>query len=170
MFVPGAVVVATLSPLAGRLSDRVGFRVMILSGLSIMLASHLFISTFGAGGALLPVTIGMTALGLGFAALNSPTANAASATLSPERAGVGLGIYQLCFFLGAGFGPAISGAVLGFLQESKYAAINPLLALQSSAAFSGAFLVGPAALLCAFLALLGIAEVKGRPTTEATDN
>ena len=170
VFVPGAVVVATLSPLAGRLSDRVGFRVMILSGLSIMLASHLFISTFGAGGALLPVTIGMTVLGFGFAALNSPTANAASATLSPERAGVGLGIYQLCFFLGAGFGPAISGAVLGFLQESKDAAINPLLALQSSAAFSGAFLVGPAALLCAFLALLGIAEVKGRPATEATDS
>ncbi|MGI9049322.1 MAG: MFS transporter, partial [Rubrobacteraceae bacterium] len=169
VFVPGAIVVAILSPLAGRLSDRLGFRVMILSGLSIMLISHLFISTFGAGGAVLPVTIGMTTLGLGFAALNSPTANAASATLSPERAGVGLGVYQLCFFLGAGFAPAISGVFLALREGSKGAAINPLFVLHSSAAFSDAFLVGPAALVFAFIALnLGIAEVKGRSTSEIT--
>lgn len=166
VFVPGAVLVALLSPLAGRLSDRLGFRVMIVSGLSIMLVAHTFISAFGAGGDVLPVTIGMTTLGLGFAALNSPTANAASANLPAETAGVGLGIYQLCFFLGAGFAPAISGAFLAFREQTASAAINPLYALQSAPAFSDAFLVGVAAILCAFLALLGVREVKERPAAK----
>ena len=166
VFVPGAVLVALLSPLAGRLSDRFGFRVMIGLGLSIMLFSHAFISSFGAGGGILPVTVGMTVLGLGFATLNSPTANAASARLPQERAGVGLGIYQLCFFLGAGFAPAISGAFLAFRGGAGNAAINPLYALQAAPAFSDAFLVGVAAILLAFLGLLGIAEVKDRPAAK----
>lgn len=166
VFVPGAVLVALLSPLAGRLSDRFGFRVMILCGLCIMMFSYLFISTYGAGGGILPVTVGMTTLGLGFAALNSPTANAASSRLPQGSAGVGLGIYQLCFFLGAGFAPAISGAFLAFRAETASAAINPLYALQSGPAFSDAFLVGVVAILLAFIGLLGITEVKHRPAAK----
>lgn len=167
VFVPGAVLVAVLSPFAGRLSDRFGFRVMISAGLGIMLFAHFFISAFGARGDVLMVTVGMTTLGLGFATLNSPAANAASATLSPETAGVGLGIYQLCFFLGAGFAPAISGAFLAFRSgAADGGAINPLYAVQSATAFSDAFLVGVAAILCAFLGLLGIREVKERPAAK----
>jgi DHA2 family metal-tetracycline-proton antiporter-like MFS transporter/DHA2 family florfenicol/chloramphenicol resistance protein-like MFS transporter len=162
VFVPGAILVALLSPAAGRLSDRFGFRVMISSGLLIMLFSYLFISSFGVGGSVLLVTVGMTTLGLGFASLNSPTANAASSTLSAETAGVGLGIYQMCFFLGAGFAPAISGAFLAFRGNLNGGAINPLYAMQSATAFSDAFLVGAVAILLAALCLLGVSEVKGR--------
>jgi DHA2 family metal-tetracycline-proton antiporter-like MFS transporter/DHA2 family florfenicol/chloramphenicol resistance protein-like MFS transporter len=168
VFLPGAALVAVLSPLAGRLSDRLGFRVMIVTGLCIMLFSHLFISSFGAGGSVWLVTVGMTTLGLGFATLNSPAANAASATLSAKEAGVGLGIYQLCFFLGAGFGPAISGAFLAFRSGPDVVAINPLYALQSATAYSDAFLVGVAAILLAFIALLGVREVKGGPAEGAS--
>lgn len=166
VFLPGAVLVAVLSPLAGRLSDGLGFRVMIVTGLCIMLFSHLFISSFGAGGSVPMVAVGMTTLGLGFAAINSPAANAASATLSSKEAGVGLGIYQLCFFLGAGFAPAISGAFLAFRAATGSGALNPLYAMQSATAYSDAFLVGVAAILLAFIALLGVTEVKDRPATE----
>lgn len=162
VFVPGAVLVALLSPLAGRLSDRLGFKVMIVTGLCIMLFSHLFISSVGAGGNVALVAVGMTTLGLGFASLNSPAANAASATLSARDAGVGLGIYQLCFFLGAGFAPAVSGAFLTFRTEVGDGAINPLYALQSATAFSDAFLVGVVAILFALLALQGVSEVGDR--------
>lgn len=157
VLVPGAIVVAVLSPFAGKLSDRFGFRTMITLGLCAMLASELSLSTFGAGGSLYTVTFGMLLLGIGFAALNSPTANAASATLPSETAGVGLGIYQMCFFLGAGFGPAISGAFLTFREKLNAGALNPLYTLHA-ASFSDTFLVAGAAVILAFAAVSRVAR------------
>ncbi len=155
---PGAVVVAVFSPLAGRLSDRLGSRAMISAGLVAMLFSGLFISSFGAEGSPYLAALGMLVLGVGFAALNSPAANAASATLSPAAAGAGLGIYQLCFFLGAGFGPVVSGAFLAFRRGSE--GLNPLYTT-GAAPFSDAFLVGIVAVLLAFVAVLGVTRGNG---------
>jgi MFS transporter, DHA2 family, metal-tetracycline-proton antiporter len=152
---PGAVVVAVLSPLAGRLSDRFGARVLIQAGLVTMLISMLFISTLGAGSSALAVAVGLLGQGLGFAAVNSPNANAASASLPPEESGVGLGIYQLLFFLGGGFGPAIAATFLALRQEIGAGALNPLYTLDA-APFSDAFLFVSAAILIAFAASLGL--------------
>lgn len=157
VLVPGAVVVAVFSPAAGRLSDRLGFRAVITLGLCAMLVSELSLSTFGAGGSPYPVAFGMLILGAGFAALNSPTANAASATLPPETAGVGLGIYQMCFFLGAGFGPAVSGAFLTFREKLDAGALNPLYTLHA-ASFSDTFLMAGAAVILAFVAVSNVAR------------
>lgn len=152
---PGAIAVAIFSPTAGRLSDRLGFRAVITIGLGLMLLSQLFFSTFGAGGSPYPAAAGMLILGLGFAAINSPTANAASATLPPNRAGVGLGIYQMSFFLGAGFGPAVSGAFLAFREKLHTGALNPFYTL-GAAPYSDTFLVAGVAVLAAFVAVSGI--------------
>ena len=81
---PGAIVVAVLSPLAGRLSDRFGPRAFVRTGLVIILLSTFFISAYAAGASPLWVSAGILGLGLGFAAVNSPNANAATASLSPE--------------------------------------------------------------------------------------
>lgn len=77
-----------------------------------------------------------------------------------EDGGVGLGIHQLCFFLGAGFAPAISGTLLAFREEASNGALNPPYSLQPAPAFFRAFLVGVVVLLCTFFTLLCIAEVK----------
>ena len=160
---PGAIVVAMLSPFAGRLSDRVGPRALVRVGLAIMLVSTFFISAFAAGAPALWATAGLFGLGLGFAAVNSPNANAATATLTPEESGVGLGIYQMIFFLGGGFGPAVAATFLAFRNEVGADAINPLYALDA-ASYSDAFLLVSAATIVAFVASFGLRSTTRKET------
>jgi DHA2 family metal-tetracycline-proton antiporter-like MFS transporter/DHA2 family florfenicol/chloramphenicol resistance protein-like MFS transporter len=161
---PGAVALAILAPFAGRLSDRIGFRGPVFAGLSAMLLSVLFLSTFGAGASPIVVAAGMLGLGTGFAFVNSPATNAAAATLGRKEAGVGLGIYQALFFLGGGTGPAVIGAFLAARREAAAEALNPLYTLDA-ASFSDAFLVIGAALLLAFVASLKLRRDNGQPET-----
>ncbi|MGH3089096.1 MAG: MFS transporter [Rubrobacteraceae bacterium] len=148
---PGAVALALLSPMTGRLSDRVGVKTPIFAGLVVMLVSVFFISAFGAGGSAYLVALGMLGVGVGFAFANPPTVNAAANALFVEDVGVGLGIFQGLFFLGGGAGPAMSGAFLAARREGGNGAINPVYSLDA-APFSDAFLVLISALLISLLA------------------
>ncbi len=152
---PGAIALAILSPLAGRLSDRIGFKSLIYAGLGIMLLSVLFISAFAAGGAPYLVTVGMLGVGVGFALTNSPNVNAAAAALPHEETGVGLGIFNGLFFLGGGTGPAVVGAFIAARREANAGAIDPLYQL-GAAPFSDAFLLLSVSLLLALTAALGL--------------
>ena len=158
---PGAIVVAVLSPLAGRLSDRFGPRALVRTGLVIIMVSIFFISAYAAGTGPLWVTVGLMGLGVGFAAVNSPNANAATATLSPQESGVGLGIYQMIFFLGGGFGPAVAATFLAFRHEAGAGALNPLYTLDA-APFSDAFLLVSVASIVAFAASFGLRSTTGK--------
>lgn len=163
---PGAVAVALLSPVAGRLSDRFGPRTLVRAGLVVVLLSTFAVSTFGVGASSLLVAAGILGLGVGFSAVNSPNANAAAATLSPEESGVGLGIYQLVFFLGGGFGPAAAATFLALRQDMGSEAINPLHTI-GAAPFSDAFLLISFAAALALIATFGTKRrVKG-PDKEA---
>jgi MFS family permease len=158
---PGAIVVAVLSPLAGRLSDRFGPRTLVRTGLVIMMVSIFFISAYAAGASPIWATIGLLGQGIGFAAVNSPNANAATATLTPQESGVGLGIYQMIFFLGGGFGPAVAATFLAFRHEAGSGALNPLYTLDA-ASFSDAFLLVSAVSILAFAASFGLRSTTGK--------
>jgi MFS transporter, DHA2 family, metal-tetracycline-proton antiporter len=161
---PSAIAVAVLSPLAGRLSDRIGPRTVLLTSLTVLLLGLLFVASYAVGASAYVVALGLLSTGIGYAGITSPAANAASATLSEETAGVSLGIYQLFFFLGAGTGTAILGAFLAARRAADAEAIDPLYSLTSSAApFSDTFLLAALAVLLALVAALGI-----NTTTKAT--
>lgn len=158
---PGAIVVAVLSPVAGRLSDRFGPGTLVRVGLVVFGISMLFLSAFAAGASALAAAVGILGQSLGFAIVNSPNANAAAASLSPEESGVGLGIYQMLFFLGGGFGPAVAATFLAIRQGTGADAINPVFAA-SSAPFSDAFLLLTAATVIAFIAAFGLKKNVGK--------
>jgi DHA2 family metal-tetracycline-proton antiporter-like MFS transporter len=158
---PGAVVVAVLSPVAGRLSDRFGPRTLVGVGLVIFGVSMFSLSAFAAGASALAAAVGILGQSLGFAMVNSPNANAAAASLSRAESGVGLGIYQMLFFLGGGFGPAVAATFLAVRQGSESGAINPLFAA-SSAPFSDAFLLLTAATVISFAAAFGLKNNLGK--------
>ena len=148
---PGAAAVAVLSPFAGKLSDRLGPRSVLLVGLTFMLISAIVMSSVVAGASPYVVAGGLLILGIGYAATNSPASNAASDAIPAQVAGTGLGIYQLFFFLGSGSGPAVLGAFLESRRAAPGDAINPLYSLQATP-FSDAFLLTARAALLALLA------------------
>ena len=148
---PGAIALAVISPRAGRLSDRLGARVLVVAGLAVMGISLFSVSTFGAGSSPVLASLGMLGVGTGFALSNPATTNAAANALRDEDVGVGLGIFQGVFFLGGGTGPALIGAFLAVRREGGAGAINPLYALDA-APFSDAFLALTLALVLALVA------------------
>jgi DHA2 family florfenicol/chloramphenicol resistance protein-like MFS transporter len=158
---PGAVIVAVLSPFAGRLSDRFGPRLLVRTGLILVLISTCFLSTVAAGASPILVAAGLAGQGLGFTAITSPNANAAASSLPASESGVGLGIYQMLFFLGGGFGPAIGATFLAFREQAASGALNPLY-IQDVAPFSDAFLLLACSVVVALAASFGL---QGKPKT-----
>lgn len=163
---PGAVVVAVLSPVAGRLSDRFGPRTLVWVGLVIFGLSMFYISAFAAGASAVAVAVGILGQSLGFALVNSPNTNAAAASLSRDESGVGLGIYQMLFFLGGGFGPAVAATFLAVRQGAGSGALNPLFA-SNSAPFSDAFLLLTASTIVSLIAASGLKRKIGKGSEDA---
>lgn len=158
---PGAVALALLSPLAGRLSDRTGVRLPIVSGLLTMVFSLLFLSTV-AGASPLLIGVGVLGIGAGFAFIQSPANNAAAGALPDDMVGAGLGLFAGAFFLGSGAGPAFMGALLAARQEAVSPALNPFYTLDA-APFSDVFLATVLALLIALAAAFRLHRKRRKP-------
>ncbi|ALG11435.1 MFS transporter [Kibdelosporangium phytohabitans] len=138
VMVPAGVAVTLLSPLIGRLADRVGTRPLVLIGLALMGVFTLFLSTFTAGASVIPAGAGVLGLSTGFILVITPIISAAASALPADQVGVGLGILQGAQFLGAGAGPALSGALVTARRGGD--AVNPLFPGHAGAAHSDAFL------------------------------
>ena len=135
---PQAVAVALLSPITGRLSDRIGVRKPILTGLAILTLVFAALSTWAGAPAPFIAAL-MVGLGIGAACLQSPANNAAANALDDKEVGAGMGLFSGTGFLLAAAGPALSGALLAARAEAGQRAVNPLYQL-SAAPFSDVFL------------------------------
>lgn len=140
VMIPAGVAVAALSPLIGRLTDRIGTRPLVLTGLAAMGLSALVLSTFTGGTSVIPAGAGILGLSAGFIVVITPIISAAAHALPPDQVGIGLGILQGAQFLGAGTGPALLGVLVTARQHSGGGAINPLYAGHQGTAFSDTFL------------------------------
>lgn len=158
---PGAAALALLSPLSGRLSDRVGVRRPIVAGLITMILSLLFLSAV-AGASPLFIVLGVLGVYGGFAFIQSPVNNAAAGTLTRQEVGAGVGLFSGVYFLGSGAGPAAIGALLAARQEAGAPAFNPFYAF-GAAPFADAFLGTAAVLLLALVAAFWLQEGREEP-------
>lgn len=146
---PGGLAVAILSPLAGRISDRLGAKRPIIGGLTLMGVSTLFLSTFASGASPFLVAVGVLGICIGQAFTNSPANNAAASALKNQQVGIGLGIFQGSLFLGAGTGAGMMGVFLSARKEAM-APINPLYVLDAIP-YSDVFLAVTVAVICALV-------------------
>jgi len=112
LIAPLAVSLAVISPLAGRLSDRIGSRLTCLVGMGT-------VGLIGLGFALWTPTTpawvimgGLTLLGVGMGMTQSPTANAVTLVIDKTQLGVALGIFNMLRFVSGTLGATIFGAVL----------------------------------------------------------
>ncbi|MET7328964.1 MFS transporter [Nonomuraea sp. NPDC005650] len=140
VMIPAGVAVAVVSPLIGRLTDRIGTRLLVLTGLAAVGVFALFLSTFAGGASVVPAGAGIFGLSIGFICVMTPIISAAAGALPADQVGAGLGILQGAQFLGAGTGPALFGVLVTARRQSGGDAVNPLYSGHEGAAFSDVFL------------------------------
>ncbi|MGN9842244.1 MFS transporter [Nonomuraea sp. H19] len=151
VMIPAGVAVAVVSPLIGRLADRIGTRPLVLTGLAAIGLFALFLSTFTGGTSVIPAAVGILGLSVGFLFVMTPIISAAASALPADQVGVGLGILQGAQFLGAGTGPALFGVLVTARQQTGSDSINPLYPGHEGAAFSDAFLAMAAVVVPALI-------------------
>ncbi len=112
LIAPLAVSLAVISPLAGRLSDKIGSRLTCLAGMGIVALAGLGLSLWTGQTAAALIAVTLTILGIGMGLTQSPTANAVTLVVGKERLGVALGIFNMLRFVSGTLGATIFGAIL----------------------------------------------------------
>ncbi len=140
---PMSLVAGIVAPIAGRLTDRIGGKYLLMSGLAI----------FGAGAAIVTLLSSTTATqatfilpfaltGLGLGLVMAPMTTVAMRDIKPVMAGAASGVLNTTRQLGAVIGAAAVGAVLQNQLATALHAQAVSAATQLPPAFQGRFVDG----------------------------
>lgn len=110
---PGAIITGLWSPLAGKLTDRVGPRIPIVGGLAILIFALYGLSQLSLWSTVAFIFFFMCVKSVGQSSLNAPLNTVALAAIPEGRARMGSGMIGMT----RGLGEAFSVAVLTFLLE-----------------------------------------------------
>jgi len=135
---PGAICGAILGTFGGKLADRIGGVPVVYMGLGLLMSGYLGLSTYAGSG---PVVISLCLMicYVGFTFAQSSLTHTVSTTLPGEVMGIGMGIYNLLFFMSGAFSAAILGKLLD-LKASRLA-VNPFLLHFDAALYSNLFIL-----------------------------
>ncbi|GAA1955238.1 MFS transporter [Amycolatopsis minnesotensis] len=152
LMLPTTVVVALLSPVLGRVVDRVGACVVMMTGFGAFAGSALLQSRLDSGTGLGYVVAAFVLMGIGWAAVLGPSAVTALSAVPPESAGLAVGATWTFHNLGGGIGLAVGmtlfrafagdGAVRADTFPAGNRAAMLLLAGTSLAALAGIAVLG----------------------------
>ena len=159
------VVQATLSPLAGRLSDRIEPRVIASLGMGFTAAALLFLTRLGADTPIHLVVAALALLGLGVALFSSPNTNAVMSSLPQEKYGLGAATLTTTRQAGMVMSMGVAMLVIGAMVGEVNVGSTPI------PAFVGAvrLIFGLSALFCAagVVASLKRGRVHAGPSTSS---
>ena len=113
---PMAGVMMVVAPSSARLTETVGTKAVVTSGLVISAISLMLGSFLTAGGGYLPVLAVLMTLSVGMGLTMAPATESIMGSLPPEKAGVGSAVNDTTRELGG----ALGVAVLGSLMASTY--------------------------------------------------
>jgi MFS family permease len=111
-FLPMTVLIILVAPNAGRLSDRLGPRAMIVPGVVLLTASLVLFSLQDEGSTFWTLLPGLVVGGLGMGLAMAPTTSAAMHAVPVEKAGVGSAVINSMRQVGGSVGIALTGAIV----------------------------------------------------------
>ncbi|MFL9657023.1 MFS transporter [Streptomyces sp. PB17] len=114
---PVSVAMVIVSPYAGRLAARYGFRIVVTAGLALAALGLLALGTVHADTGYANVWWRLGLAGAGFALAMSPLTGAAIQAVSPQEGGLASGISSTTRQIGAVLGVAVLGAVVRTRQS-----------------------------------------------------
>ena len=118
-FLPATLMIVAIAPIAGRLTDRIGARIPIAVGLSLVSVAMFWLTTIDTSttyGDLFPSFILM---GIGMALVMSPMSTAAMNAVADAKAGIASGILSMNRMIGGTLGIAVIGAVFQGAARSR---------------------------------------------------
>lgn len=123
---PGALAIAVFGMAGGVLSHTVGNRRLIIAGTLTMVVGVGYFHLAGFDGPAWGVSLVYLVIASGYGMVNASVINAATGELDFDLAGLGVGVFNLVFFLGGATTVALSGSILRS-REGASSAINPLV-------------------------------------------
>src|SRR6185437_16483753 len=118
-FLPSTLVIMIAGPIAGRLTDKVGPRPLITSGLVLVAGSLFWLGHLSPGTAYASLAGAFVLMGFGMGMVMSPMSTAAMNSVEPQKAGVASGILSMSRMVGGSFGVAAMGALFTHLARNE---------------------------------------------------
>jgi EmrB/QacA subfamily drug resistance transporter len=112
LFLPMTLLIIVLAPQAGRLSDRIGSRWLIGTGMALVTVSLILFAQLDQNSDFWNILPGLIVGGLGMAITMAPTTAAALSAVPTDKAGVGSAVLNAFRQVGGSLGIAIMGALV----------------------------------------------------------
>ncbi|MCX4834805.1 DHA2 family efflux MFS transporter permease subunit [Streptomyces sp. NBC_01016] len=153
---PATLAMVVVSPFAGRLAARYGYRSVVTGGLALAGLGLVALGWVHADTGYANVWWRLAMVGIGFALTMSPLTGAAIQAVDPQEGGLASGVSSTTRQIGAVLGVAVLGAVVRAFQSGG---------ASFEAGLEGAFVVAGAVTLAAAVCT-GLWLVSSRPTPE----
>jgi EmrB/QacA subfamily drug resistance transporter len=111
-FLPMTLLIMFVAPIAGRLSDRVGSRWLMTTGMVLLAVQLFYYSTLGVDEGFFDLLPGLLIGGVGMAITMAPTAAAVVGSVPVDKSGVGSAILNSMRQVGGALGIAVMGAIM----------------------------------------------------------
>ena len=111
-FLPMTILIVLLAPIAGKLSDRIGSRWLMGTGMALVSLSLLLDSRFDAASNFWDILPALLVGGVGMGLAMTPTTAAAMGSVPVDKAGVGSAVLNSMRQVGGSLGIAILGAII----------------------------------------------------------
>ena len=118
-FLPTTLMIIVISPLSGRLADRIGPRSLMTGGLLLVAVSLFWQSFLSVGSGFAFLAPGFVLMGIGMGLIMSPMSTAAMNAVDRTKAGVAGGVLSTSRMIGGTLGIAMLGAFIGNLSHPE---------------------------------------------------
>jgi EmrB/QacA subfamily drug resistance transporter len=112
MFLPMTVLIMFVAPVAGKLSDRIGSRWLIVAGMTLLATHLLLLSNLDVDSTFWNILPALILGGLGMGLTMTPATAAAIGSVPVAKAGIGSGVLNTFRQVGGALGIAVMGAIV----------------------------------------------------------